>query len=385
VPVANDLVEKGIAAYARGSRDEAERLWREALALDPSSDRARQYLKQLREARASGPGVPPRDPAVSPRDPSPQAEPQDPARFSVPPERMSAFHRSGSSPGARKRALLAATATAIVVALAWGLAAAPSGLGARSIAALRRAEAAAAAALSALSEHANGLLARWRKAPGPKPVVASAPVTVPAPRPEPRGGGSGGQRAAAPAPSGGPAVGAAPAHVTVRTAEMGTRWGMTLGELLTAVPSASRVAHPRRYEGLLVQATVDRVDLAAHACRADFMFDPEGRLAEIQLRAVPVTHGEGVYDGLRASLSAELGEPTVDQRDPAGKGKWTARASWVTSRAAVDLEVRRLGASEAAMFQVDVRGGDLQPLYDSVVVLTLVSPDDPRSLANTGP
>jgi hypothetical protein len=180
------------------------------------------------------------------------------------------------------------------------------------------------------------------------------------------------------------AVGAAPARTSVRMAEMGTRWGMALDELLRAVPAASRIAHPRRYEGLLVQATVDRVDLAGHECRADFLFDPEGRLAEIQYRSVPISNGEGAYDGLRASLAAELGEPAADRRDPAGQGKWTARASWVTNRAVVDLEVRRL-ANAAPMFQVDVRGGDLQPLYDSIVVLTLVSPNDLRPLANTGP
>jgi len=160
---------------------------------------------------------------------------------------------------------------------------------------------------------------------------------------------------------------------------------MALEELLRRVPEASRIAHPRRYEGLLVQASVDRADLGGHACRADFLFDPEGRLAEIQYRSAPITNGEGVYDGLRASLAAELGEPSAVWRDPPGTGKWTARASWVTSRAVVDLEVRRIGANEAAMFQVDVRGGKLQPLYDSVDVLTLVSPNDPRSLANTGP
>ncbi len=186
-------------------------------------------------------------------------------------------------------------------------------------------------------------------------------------------------------PSGRPAVGAAPARATVRMAEMGTRWGMALEELLRAVPAASRIAPPRRYEGLLVQATVDRVDLAGHECRADFLFDPEGRLAEIQYRSVPISNGEGAYDGLRASLAAELGEPAADWRDPAGLGKWTARASWVTNRAVVDFEVRRLGANAAPMFQVDIRGGTLQPLHDSIVVLTLVSPNDLRPLANTGP
>jgi hypothetical protein len=378
VSVATDLVEKGVAAYAHGRRDEAERLWREALVVDPTLDRARLYLRQLREAPASGPRAP--DPQEVAPAPSP-----GPARFSVPPERMTAFHRSVPSPRARRRLLLAATATAVVVAIAWALSVAPYGAGARSIAAGRRAAAAAAAALSALSGRAESLVTRWREVRSPKPAVASAPVTAPAPPLEPRNRGSGGRRAVAPAPSGGPAVGAAPAHVTVRTAEMDTRWGMTLDELSRAVPAASRIAHPRRYEGLLVQATVDRVDLGGHAGRADFLFDHEGRLAEIQYRSVPITNGEVAYDDLRSSLAAELGEPTADRRDPAGNGRWTARASWATTRAVVDLEVRRLGASEAAMVQVDIRGGNLQPLHDSVVVLTLVSPNDPRSPANAGP
>ena len=50
------LVEAGIRAFMRGDRREAERSWREALARDPSDDRAREYLAEL----AGAPAAPPR-------------------------------------------------------------------------------------------------------------------------------------------------------------------------------------------------------------------------------------------------------------------------------------------------------------------------------------
>lgn len=50
--VANRWLEDGIRAYGRGEVAEAERCWREALALDPANERARSYLASLIYAAA---------------------------------------------------------------------------------------------------------------------------------------------------------------------------------------------------------------------------------------------------------------------------------------------------------------------------------------------
>jgi tetratricopeptide (TPR) repeat protein len=52
VSVANRWLEDGIRAYGRGEVAEAERCWREALALDPANERARSYLASLIHAAA---------------------------------------------------------------------------------------------------------------------------------------------------------------------------------------------------------------------------------------------------------------------------------------------------------------------------------------------
>jgi hypothetical protein len=66
VPSLHELIDQGITAYTRGLNGEAERCWREALALDPGNQRARAYLEQFRavhgQARAAGTGSPPSPP-----------------------------------------------------------------------------------------------------------------------------------------------------------------------------------------------------------------------------------------------------------------------------------------------------------------------------------
>ncbi len=49
-----ELIERGIRAFGRGKLGEAERCWRDALALDPDDTRARGYLEQLIGRLASG-------------------------------------------------------------------------------------------------------------------------------------------------------------------------------------------------------------------------------------------------------------------------------------------------------------------------------------------
>jgi tetratricopeptide (TPR) repeat protein len=70
---ASQLIEQGIKAYTRGQLEEAERLWREALALEPLNDRARAYLDLLQGGKGSAstpaPAAPsaPAVPAAAPR------------------------------------------------------------------------------------------------------------------------------------------------------------------------------------------------------------------------------------------------------------------------------------------------------------------------------
>jgi hypothetical protein len=151
---------------------------------------------------------------------------------------------------------------------------------------------------------------------------------------------------------------------------------MSLEEVLAVLPSASRITHPARSEErrLTVEATVDGVELGGRPYRAEFLFDPTGRLASIQVRSILGTAGDAAYEGLRAGLVAELGEPSANPQGPASAGRRVARSSWVTSRGEVDLEVRKLGLDEAPALLVDLRKGDVRPIGEGMVVLTLVAP-----------
>jgi tetratricopeptide (TPR) repeat protein len=72
VRLASQLIEQGIKAYTRGQLDEAERLWGEALTLEPLNDRAKAYLDLLRgSARAPQPAP---APAAAPEAPEAQEE-----------------------------------------------------------------------------------------------------------------------------------------------------------------------------------------------------------------------------------------------------------------------------------------------------------------------
>ncbi len=84
---ASQLIEQGIKSYTRGQLGEAERFWREALALEPLNDRARAYLDLLQ----GGPGAtgatsratPP--PAPGALSPPPSRATPPPSPFATPP------------------------------------------------------------------------------------------------------------------------------------------------------------------------------------------------------------------------------------------------------------------------------------------------------------
>jgi hypothetical protein len=388
---ARELTEKGVVEYARGFPEEAERLWRDALAVDPGCERARAYLEQVRGHPAGGfrpPGAPDVGPsAVTEVQPGIESgrgsapPPRDPARFSLAPEKLAPVHRPILPIGARKALLLAAAATALLVAIAGGLRAASAGGASSPIMAGSRAAAAASAALAALPGEAVRIVDQLRGARGPAPAVSRPPAEVVASGPsQQRGGSREGRKTLAPtsraAGSGQPAARAAPSGVTLAQAVLGTRWGMSLEEVLTVLPSASRVTHPARSgeRRLTVEARVDRVELGGRPYRAEFLFDPAGRLGAIQVRSILGAAGDAAYEGLRAGLLAELGEPSENPAGPASPGRRVARSSWETSRGGVDLEVRKLGLDEAPVLLVDLREGDVRPIGDGMVVLTLVAP-----------
>jgi len=66
-----ELLDQGVKAYTRGDSAEAERLWLQALELDPKSERVRAYLRQVRGER---PGQAPATPAA-PQRPEPAFAP----------------------------------------------------------------------------------------------------------------------------------------------------------------------------------------------------------------------------------------------------------------------------------------------------------------------
>jgi hypothetical protein len=430
-----------VAAYSRGSLEEAERLWTEALALEPGWDRPRAYLSQLRghaparseppaPAAAAEPAAPvaeavPVEPAVAraPEEPVAEAPPvapvaeaeshptppapppathaappgakaQGPGRFSVPPERLAAARRRRPARATRKPLLVAALAVAVVAAVAafaafaWRPGAGSPAGEARPIAAVRRAAVEVGKALAALPGEAASLVAQLREGRRSDPAAPGPDASPPLASGQPQEGGTQRRhRPPAPVNTPQPEPAARAEGSTLSRAALGTRWGMTLDELLAALPSATRLAQPERLgEGdLVVQARAERVDLGGHAYRADFSFDGSGRLAAIQLRSIPSTGGEAVYEGLQRALTTELGEPTAEWPRPAGKGEWVARSSWSASRAVVDLEIRRLAPGAAAVLVVDIRGGSLQPLDRSQIVLTLASPHDAGSRPAASP
>lgn len=53
-----ELLDQGVKAYTRGDSAAAERLWLQALDLDPRNERVRAYLRQVRGERPAAPPVP---------------------------------------------------------------------------------------------------------------------------------------------------------------------------------------------------------------------------------------------------------------------------------------------------------------------------------------
>jgi hypothetical protein len=52
-----ELLDQGVKAYTRGDSAEAERVWMEAMDLDPQNERVRAYLRQVRGERPGSPAA----------------------------------------------------------------------------------------------------------------------------------------------------------------------------------------------------------------------------------------------------------------------------------------------------------------------------------------
>src|SRR5512137_3129453 len=78
-----ELLDLGVKAYTRGDSAEAERIWLQAIELDPQNERVRAYLRQVRGERPGSPSgaapapAPHPEPAFapSPWDAGPSATP----------------------------------------------------------------------------------------------------------------------------------------------------------------------------------------------------------------------------------------------------------------------------------------------------------------------
>ena len=103
---ASELMEQGIRAYTRGQLGEAERCWRDVLAVDPQNARAQSYLELLvgklvgtAAAPASAAPVPLPAPAAQPPAP-PQPPPRSIAPVPLPAPAAAAWMQAPASPPA---------------------------------------------------------------------------------------------------------------------------------------------------------------------------------------------------------------------------------------------------------------------------------------------
>ena len=116
--------------------------------------------------------------------------------------------------------------------------------------------------------------------------------------------------------------------------------------------------------------------MAGQPWSARFLFDGTGRLGAMVFR--PAGPGTGVgraRDDLAAALTADYGRPRIEKPDaPAGDG---SRLTWITADAIIELRDREIDSALARVLAVDIEAGDLRPLPDRGVVLTLGPPDLP--------
>ena len=314
-------------------------------------------------ARVDDPGTP----AGSPPGTAPRR-----GRFSVP-DRADSVPRSSRS-RARRRAAIATVALALLAGATWGVLAGGDQRAARVLAAGRRVFAAATGRLAAftadVSRELRGLVhprvpdspADGPAGDGPPAPPGDARSRLPVPRDD-----------AALQPDVLPAPGGASHNIAGIT--RGVRWGMTVQDLLAAVPSALPVAEGGAARtGESPRVRVERIKVHGRVFRADYLFDRSGRLGAIQLQLASESRSGEAYDDLVSALSAELGRPVLEPEERSRTGPWDRSVSWITRGARVDLHGWERGVGAARVFAVDMQRGSIWPMDEGSVVLTLLDP-----------
>ncbi len=115
------------------------------------------------------------------------------------------------------------------------------------------------------------------------------------------------------------------------------RWGMTVDEVLAAVPGSVRTEPAVRLaDGNAIGAGLDRVEVAAAAFRVRFIFEGPG-LALVSLRTAPDRYADGAaFDAVARHLEARWGAPSEATRD--AELVELRQTRWQLGRSTVDLK-----------------------------------------------
>ena len=153
-------------------------------------------------------------------------------------------------------------------------------------------------------------------------------------------------------------------------------WGLSVADVLRAFPGTARTeGPPLQSEGLAARVALARVRMAGHLWLAQFLFDSADRLDAIQLR--PAGHpSEAAIAGedLAAALVADYGRPRGEEKGPPPP-EHGRRLVWTTADGLIELQESEIDASQARVMAVDLRAGDVRPLPDRRVILTLRPPE----------
>lgn len=115
------------------------------------------------------------------------------------------------------------------------------------------------------------------------------------------------------------------------------RWGMTVDEVLAAVPGSVRIEPaPRLADGNVVAVGLDRLEVATAAFRVRFIFEGPG-LALVSLRTAPDRYADGAaFDAVARHLEASWGAPSEVTRD--ADLVELRQTRWQLGRSTVDLK-----------------------------------------------
>jgi hypothetical protein len=137
------------------------------------------------------------------------------------------------------------------------------------------------------------------------------------------------------APAGEPA--ALPAPVDGSPGWQALRWGMTVDEVLAAVPGSARLEPPVKLaDRSAIEAGLERVEVAATTFRVRFIFEGPG-LALVSLRTAQDRYADGAaFDAVARHLEARWGAPAEVTRD--AELVELRQTRWQLGRSTVDLK-----------------------------------------------